>query len=713
MVSRRQLLKLSALGTATFAAPLAYSASNITMTHKNGSPLGSPSLKDADDNARSLDLLVCGDSPTYMDRRGVQRRSWAGMEGEFSAEQERRRDEFNKLMDATGFEPPVVYASGIRLERTTQTVTYQGNDYRVKNQCLPLTTTTWEQDEESLKLVGDYSLRHDLASPTGTENVRWLDPVSPNYLKTISDMKLGEPVNLFRLIPREEHSGISSGISTYDCAQVVNEADELFHATSSKGGLLQIPRGRVMASDLTFRGGFTMQGEGHSVSEIILADSACIKLSGVNNRLVSVHLHKHTPKGNYVTAGDMSNAGEVAGLTSIKGCKFTAEKFDEFVNYALVGNYRSCGIELIDNVMYTYHLAFITKYLTSEWVRLVGNQVYAMSAEGVFNSELFKIEAVTKGLISHNLLRSIDVPNTLACLTLESGAFNVLVHNNVIETNHGYGVRIEDSDKTIDAPTNCALSNNTIIAKGEALAIYSGNSACDGLSISGGHITGPVTLYGRNTSLIDVKLKSLPGDDRTGITLRGDRVRVHDNEITGFGKGLVNAALAADPDHDLSIRRNVFYDQVGESVSLKYLTGKCFLEGNVINNQAVAKGAIYLMGGGEPALDSTLVVKDNSVLSPNMPGITVEYMNGVKMLRCGDVVSPIRYDLISTDAYVEDEQSLSAENFSDKNHRINNIAKFRGKQVFGREIIKPCFAAGALPEDVWVDAAGVVIYSPS
>lgn len=49
MVSRRQLLKLSALGTATFAAPLAYSASNTTMTHKNGNPLELP----ADD---TLDL---------------------------------------------------------------------------------------------------------------------------------------------------------------------------------------------------------------------------------------------------------------------------------------------------------------------------------------------------------------------------------------------------------------------------------------------------------------------------------------------------------------------------------------------------------------------------------------------------------------------------------------------------------------------------------
>lgn len=41
MVSRRQLLKLSALGTASFAAPLAYSASNITMTHNAANQIGS------------------------------------------------------------------------------------------------------------------------------------------------------------------------------------------------------------------------------------------------------------------------------------------------------------------------------------------------------------------------------------------------------------------------------------------------------------------------------------------------------------------------------------------------------------------------------------------------------------------------------------------------------------------------------------------------
>ncbi|ROR61341.1 UNVERIFIED_ORG: hypothetical protein EDF86_0161 [Pseudomonas psychrophila] len=171
MVSRRQLLKLSALGTATFAAPLAYSASNITMTHKNGSPLGSPSLKDVDDNARSLDLLVCGDSPTYMDRRGVQRRSWAGMEGEFSAEQIARKKQFDVFLNSSGFEAPMPYEAGIELIRITQTVTYDKNDYRAKSEALPFTTSDWATDVSKLVLIGDDSLRQELADSNQNSNM--------------------------------------------------------------------------------------------------------------------------------------------------------------------------------------------------------------------------------------------------------------------------------------------------------------------------------------------------------------------------------------------------------------------------------------------------------------------------------------------------------------------------------------------------------------
>ena len=166
MVSRRHLLKLSALGTASFAAPLAYSASNITMTHNTGNPIGSTSPKDLSDNARNLDYLSLGPNPSYPDRKGVARKSWSGMESEFRAGQVERDAQFSAFMDASGYEPPVPYAPGIKLVRLTQTVTYQGSQYRVRTQFLPLTTTVWASDEQKLKLIGDDSLRQDMANST-------------------------------------------------------------------------------------------------------------------------------------------------------------------------------------------------------------------------------------------------------------------------------------------------------------------------------------------------------------------------------------------------------------------------------------------------------------------------------------------------------------------------------------------------------------------
>ena len=102
MVNRRQLLKLSTLGTASFAAPLASSASKIAMAYNT--------------------------------------------------------------------EEVVPYAPGIFLDRTTKTVRYLGDEYRVKSQFLPLTTTNWATDESKLKLIGDDSLRQQLADQADPSN---------------------------------------------------------------------------------------------------------------------------------------------------------------------------------------------------------------------------------------------------------------------------------------------------------------------------------------------------------------------------------------------------------------------------------------------------------------------------------------------------------------------------------------------------------------
>lgn len=146
------------------------------MAYNTGNPIGSTSPKDLSDNARNLDLLLLGDDPAYPDRKGVPRKSWKGMEAEYVADrlsratefhtaQTERETQFKAFLDASGYEAPVPYVPGLTLERATQTVTHLGNEYRVKSQFLPLTTTDWATDQSKLKLVGDDSLRQALADP--------------------------------------------------------------------------------------------------------------------------------------------------------------------------------------------------------------------------------------------------------------------------------------------------------------------------------------------------------------------------------------------------------------------------------------------------------------------------------------------------------------------------------------------------------------------
>jgi hypothetical protein len=178
MVNRRQLLKLSALGTASFAAPLAYSASKMTMIYKTGNPIGSVSSTDLYDNAQSLDFFVNGPNPSYPDRLGVLRKSWMGMEGEFNTDQARRESEFdtyqaarvavfNDFLKSSGFETPVDYVAGLEIIRPTQVLRFSGELYRAKDASLPFTTTSWAADAAKLFVIGDAALRQEMAGQGG------------------------------------------------------------------------------------------------------------------------------------------------------------------------------------------------------------------------------------------------------------------------------------------------------------------------------------------------------------------------------------------------------------------------------------------------------------------------------------------------------------------------------------------------------------------
>ena len=154
------------------------------MAFNTGNPIGSTSPKDLSDNARNLDLLSLGNAPSYLDRKDVPRKSWRGMEEDHNADQARRESEFdvaqdnreasfNNFMEASGYEPPIAYVPGIVLDRTTKTVSYLGKEYRSKGEFIPFTTSSWAADEQKLKLIGDDSLKQELARPEGAGQVGW------------------------------------------------------------------------------------------------------------------------------------------------------------------------------------------------------------------------------------------------------------------------------------------------------------------------------------------------------------------------------------------------------------------------------------------------------------------------------------------------------------------------------------------------------------
>lgn len=158
------------------------------MAHNTGNPIGSTSPKDLSDNARNLDLLALGDAPSYLDRKGMPRKSWKGMEQEhatdqasrettFNVSQAKRANDFTDFLNSSGYETPVDYASGINITRVTQQVRYLGELYRPKDSSIPFVTNTFAADEAKLVSNGDNYLRSELSNPgepgKGASMVGW------------------------------------------------------------------------------------------------------------------------------------------------------------------------------------------------------------------------------------------------------------------------------------------------------------------------------------------------------------------------------------------------------------------------------------------------------------------------------------------------------------------------------------------------------------
>ena len=279
MVNRRQLLKISALGTASFAAPLAYSASNITMAYNTGNAIGSISPKDLSDNARNLDYLVNGENALYPDRKGILRKSWKGMEGEHDADQIRREAEFDAdqadravefhdFLESSGFEIPVDYVAGLGITRPTQVVRFGGELYRAHDANLPFTTTTWAADAAKFFSMGDASIRQELADPSN-RTVAWTRAPLREVISSVHQMLDAQPRSIWEFANLVTSRPTPADPATWDWTPA-------FMAALTAGGGLDLVYGETYrCTNLVAPCPVTLRGEGAT----LIVNSVRIKTS--------------------------------------------------------------------------------------------------------------------------------------------------------------------------------------------------------------------------------------------------------------------------------------------------------------------------------------------------------------------------------------------------------------------------------------------------
>lgn len=196
------------------------------MSYNTGNPVPSKDPRDLVDNAENLDRAVNGDEPTWTDRLGRERKSWAGIEQDFS-----------DFLSSSGFEPVhLVYQDGVELtvDRPTQLIDYNGSVYRVKMPSdFPVSLSgTWATDSALLVDIGDQSLRQELASPSGAAMVGWERQTLGDAIKTAHAMLDAQAVNVWEF-------AVGTVTSDFDWTTAIQAAID--YCAGIGGGIVHLP----------------------------------------------------------------------------------------------------------------------------------------------------------------------------------------------------------------------------------------------------------------------------------------------------------------------------------------------------------------------------------------------------------------------------------------------------------------------------------------
>lgn len=197
-------------------------------TYNTGNPVPSGDARDRFDNSQTFDEVVSGTANETVTRTGKTIKTFSGQAFNFEQSQLARdvafqvsqaaKDQaFSTFIDASGYSSLGAYAAGISIISHSQTVDYLGQPYALKSSVPAsisapyVTTGNWAVESANFMLVGDNSLRQNLANSTDPALGAALLGRGMVVVKSIKDVPAQDKDSSALLFLQSYHEGLNIG----------------------------------------------------------------------------------------------------------------------------------------------------------------------------------------------------------------------------------------------------------------------------------------------------------------------------------------------------------------------------------------------------------------------------------------------------------------------------------------------------------------------
>lgn len=218
--------------------------------YATGNALGSTDPRDLLDNAQNFDNAVNDVvNDTWVDRFGVTRKTLKGYDSAFEEDQAVRAAAFQTFLEGAGWSSLGAYGAGVVITSHTQTVDYLGQPYSLKPS-IPasldapyVTTGVWATEGVNFKLVGDNSLRQDLAEPDGSTTIGWEYSQITKAIRTVGEKLSGLELDIWEFAASAVGYAPGGDPATWDWGPCLAAADTRLNAVSMNGGVVRFRQG--------------------------------------------------------------------------------------------------------------------------------------------------------------------------------------------------------------------------------------------------------------------------------------------------------------------------------------------------------------------------------------------------------------------------------------------------------------------------------------